>query len=124
MATMSATTIPQPERPPLSVEHIEMTPGVCRGRPRIAGTRIKVQHVVIWHERMGMSVSEIVATYPQLALADVHAALAYYHDHREQILADMKADEEFVAEMRAKTPSILQQKLAERHAKDDSLPPG
>ncbi len=32
-------------------EHIEITPGV---QPRIAGHRIKVQDVVIWHERMGL----------------------------------------------------------------------
>ena len=31
------------------IEHIEMTPGVCGGRPRIAGHRIRVQDIVIWH---------------------------------------------------------------------------
>jgi aldehyde:ferredoxin oxidoreductase len=32
---------------------IEITPGVLGGKPRIAGRRIAVQTVVIWHERMG-----------------------------------------------------------------------
>jgi uncharacterized protein (DUF433 family) len=109
----------------VSTEHIEITPGVCGGKPRIAGHRITVQNVVIWHERMGMSPDEIVATYPQITLADVHAALSYYHDHRDEILARMKADEEFVEELRAKSPpSRLQQILAERHAKNDPVPPG
>jgi uncharacterized protein (DUF433 family) len=109
----------------VSTEHIEITPGVCGGKPRIAGHRITVQNVVVWHEQMGMSPDEIAATYPGITLADVHAALAYYHDHRDEILARMKADEEFVEEMRAKSPpSRLQQILAERHAENATIAPG
>ena len=74
---------------PVISEHIEITPGVCGGKPRIAGHRIKVQHVVVWHQRMGMSPDEIVSQYPGLTLADVHAALAYYWDHQEQIEEDI-----------------------------------
>jgi uncharacterized protein (DUF433 family) len=69
--------------------HIESTPGTAGGKPRIAGSRIRVQDVVVWHERMGLSADEIVSRYPQLSLADVYAALAYYHDHRVEIDADM-----------------------------------
>jgi uncharacterized protein (DUF433 family) len=109
----------------VSTEHIEITPGTCGGKPRITGHRITVQNIVIWHEQMGMSPDEIAATYPTITLADVHAALAYYYDHREEIRARMKADEEFVAEMKAKaSPSRLQQILAERHAQYDPVPPG
>jgi uncharacterized protein (DUF433 family) len=111
--------------PSVSIEHIEITPGVCGGKPRIAGHRIKVQHIVIWHEQMKLTPAEILEQHPGLTLADVHAALAYYHDHKEQIDADLRADEEFVAEIKAKAPpSLLQQKLKERHAQDNSLPPG
>ena len=39
---------------PVIREHIVRTPGTCRGKPRIAGTRIKVEQVVIWHEQMDM----------------------------------------------------------------------
>jgi uncharacterized protein (DUF433 family) len=88
----------------VSTEHIEITPGVCGSKPRIAGHRIAVQNIVVWHEQMGMSPDEISAICPSITLADVYAALAYYHDHREEIRARMKADEEFVAEMRAKAP--------------------
>lgn len=35
-------------------KHIEITPGICGGKPRIVGHRIKVQDIVIWHERMGV----------------------------------------------------------------------
>lgn len=110
---------------PVSTEHIEITPGVCGGKPRIAGHRITVQNIVVWHEQMGMSPNEIAVTYPSITLADVYAALAYYHDHQEYIRARMKADEEFVAELRAKAaPSRLQQILAERNAQQTAVPPG
>ena len=29
--------------------HIEITPGVCGGKPRIAGHRIRVQDIVVWN---------------------------------------------------------------------------
>ncbi len=67
------------------VKHIEATPKVCGGKPRIAGTRIRVQDIYIWHELHGLSADEIVDAYPHLILADVYAALAYYHDHRDDI---------------------------------------
>ena len=109
----------------VSTEHIEITPGICGGKPRIVGHRITVQNIVVWHEQMGMSPDEIAATYPGITLADVHAALTYYHDHQEEIRARMKDDEEFVAEMRAKAPpSRLEQILAQRDAEHDPVPPG
>ena len=105
--------------------YIEIKPGYCGGKPHITGHRIKVQHVAVWHEKLGQSPEEIVATYPSLTLAEVHAALAYYHSRRAEIEADIRADEEFVTQLRAKSgPSPLEQKLKERHAQDDSLPSG
>lgn len=94
-----------------SVEHIAVTPGTCGGKPRVADTRIRVQDIVVWHERMGLSVYEIIARYSQLSLASVYAALAYYHDHREQIDAQMQADERLVDEMRKSYPSKVAAKL-------------
>jgi uncharacterized protein (DUF433 family) len=110
---------------PVIQEHIGVKPGHCGGKPHILGHRVKVQHVAVWHERMGMSAEEIVATYPTLSLPAVYAALAYYHSHRAEIDADMEADERFVAETKAKnSPSKLQEKIAALHGKDDSIPPG
>jgi uncharacterized protein (DUF433 family) len=51
-------------------EHIDITPGVAGGKPRIAGRRITVQNVAIWHERMGKSADEIATEY-DLTRADV-----------------------------------------------------
>lgn len=66
--------------------HIEITPGVAGGRPRVVGHRITVQDIVIWHERLGLSADAIAREYGP-SLADVYAALAYYYDHREESTA-------------------------------------
>jgi uncharacterized protein (DUF433 family) len=104
-------------------EHIEITPGVCGGKPHIAGHRIRVQDIVIWHERMGLSPDEIVYHYPSITLADVYAALAYYHDHQDEIREQIAQGEAFVREIQAQTPSILQQKLKNRNDTKNSIPP-
>lgn len=92
--------------------HIETSPGTCGGRPRIAGTRIRVQDIYAWHDLHGRSADEIVARFPQLTLGDVHAALAYAFDHRAEIAAAMVEDEQFVDELRRSTgPGPLEQLL-------------
>ena len=106
-------------------EYIAVKPGYCGGKPHVIGHRIKVQHIAVWHERMGMTPEEIVVSYPSLSLPAVYAALAYYHSHRTDIDADIEADKRFVADMKAKAgPAKLQEKRAALHAKDDPLPPG
>jgi uncharacterized protein (DUF433 family) len=99
----------QSAREAVLIPHIESTPGVAGGRPRIAGHRITVQNIVIWHERMGLSADEIATTHG-LTLADVYAALTYYYDHRTQRDEAMKVDETLVAELSSQTPSKLPQK--------------
>lgn len=86
--------------------HIEITPGTCGGKPRIAGHRIRVQDIVIWTEE-GRSADEIVTDFPQLSLANVYAALTYYHDHREQIDKDISDDDEFFERMKAQAGSVM-----------------
>ena len=75
--------------------------------------RITVQNVVIWHEQMGYSIEEIASLY-DLTLAEVHSALAYYFDHKDEIDRFISKSEEFVEELRQKTPSLLAQRLYER----------
>ncbi len=105
-------------------EHIEITPGTCGGRPRIAGHRIRVQDIVAWHENQGYTAEEIVAVYPTITLSDVYAALAYYYDHREEIRKNIEDDDKFVEEMMAKTPSKLLQKIMSRpNAQSDTISP-
>lgn len=106
----------QPERteatssPALDRARIVSTPGTCGGKPRIDGHRITVKHIVLDHQREGLSPDEIVSAYPSLTLSDVYAALAYYHDHRADIDADIKADDEHWAEIEThpETPARTQ----------------
>lgn len=91
-------------------DHIESTPDTAGGRPRIRGRRITVQDIAIWHERLGKSADEIAAEY-DLTLADVYAALAFYFDHREELDARMTEDRAFAEALRARTPSLRDQKL-------------
>ena len=93
--------------------HIVQTPEICGGKPRIEGHRITVQNVVIWHEQMGYSIEEIAAMY-ELTLAQLHSALAYYFDHKDEIDQSIAESDAFVKEMRNKTPSLLAQRLYER----------
>ncbi|MEK6262174.1 MAG: DUF433 domain-containing protein [Planctomycetota bacterium] len=103
---MSSTT-PSPAR-----TSIESQPGVCGGQPCITGTRIRVQDVFVWHELQGQSAGEIVSRFPQLGMADVYAALAYYWDHRDEIQRDMQAESDLVTRLCQQSVSPLAEKLA------------
>jgi len=98
---MSASTLDQ---------HIEITPGIAGGKPRVAGHRISVQDIAVWHERLGRSADEIAAEYG-LSLADVHAALAYYFDHRSEIDHSITKGNALADALRRATPSKVEQKL-------------
>ena len=69
--------------------------------PRVPGTDIKISQIALESERKGMSPDEICDAHPHLTLAQVHAALAHYHDNREAIRAEWAEDEAFVADFRA-----------------------
>ena len=79
--------------------NIEQTPGTCGGKPRIAGTRIKVSLVATLSERNRMTPDEIVEAYPHLTLAQVHAALAYYWDHRDEIEQEIRDEQSFAEQL-------------------------
>ncbi len=96
------------ERMPIGtqVQSIEITHEIAGGKPRIAGHRITVQNVAIWHEWMGRTADEIATEY-DLTLADVYAALAYYYAHQEEIDRSIRESERFAEALRARIPSKL-----------------
>src|SRR5688572_12097717 len=106
----------------LTTSHIECSPDICGGPPRIVGTRVRVQDVYVWHELQGQSPEEIVTSFPQLSLAAVHAALAYYHDHREAIEQEVKAERDEADRMKRNHPSKLFQKLTGQDADASAVP--
>jgi len=70
-----------------------------------------------------MSADDIVAAYPQLTLAGVHAALAFYFDNRDEIERQMQEGMEFVRSLKAKsTPHQLTPASTAKQADADSLP--
>lgn len=72
---------------------IVRTPEIRGGRPRIAGAGVTVRRIVGWY-KLGLSPEEIADRIGHLSLAQVYAALAYYHANREEIEADIAAEEE------------------------------
>ena len=71
---------------------ITRSPEIRGGRPRIAGTGVTVRRIVGWYQ-MGLEPEEIARRIGHLSLAQVHAALAYYHANRDEIDADTAAEE-------------------------------
>jgi uncharacterized protein (DUF433 family) len=73
---------------------IDRQPAIRGGRPKIARTGVTVMRVAAWY-KMGLSPEEIATQYGHLSLAQVHAALAYYHANPEEIEADLDEEEAF-----------------------------
>ena len=67
-------------------------PNIRNGRPLIAGTGITVHRIATWY-KLGHSAEEIARRYGHLTVAQVYAALAYYHANQTKIEADLAADE-------------------------------
>jgi uncharacterized protein (DUF433 family) len=121
-ATQTTASYDEPTTFPVGGEYIGVHPGFCGGKPHILGHRIKVKHVAIWHERQGMTPVEILAVHPTITPAQVHAALAYFYDHRSEIEAEMAEEDRMFEELRTKQPSILEKAEARKaHAADDPL---
>jgi len=75
---------------------IESSPDIRNGRPCIAGTGITVRRVAQWY-RLGHGPEDIADRIGHLSMAQIYAALAYYHANREAIEADL-AEEATTAE--------------------------
>jgi len=89
--------------------HIVCTPGIVAGEPRIAGRRLRVRDVVAARDLGGFTPEEIAATiYPDVSLAEVYAALAYYEDHREEIDRAARYEAGAVDEFRRLHPELVQ----------------
>ncbi|MGH2588354.1 MAG: DUF433 domain-containing protein [Dehalococcoidia bacterium] len=76
--------------------HIELREGV----PYIAGTPTKVRMLVVVMRSFGWGAEELQRQFPNLTLAQVYAALTYYHDHKEEIDREIEEGERTAKEMR------------------------
>jgi len=104
---------------PVIANHIEKRE-TRSGDPRafVCGTRVRVQDIAVDHELHGLSPEQIAREYPHISLAQIHAALAYYFDHRDEIREQMKQDEELVLSRQGAISRAGQR----RDAHGDTLP--
>ena len=94
-----------------SINLIATNPKVRSGRPCIVGTGLRVTDVVmatIFHHR---TPGEIASDY-EVTLAQVHAALAYYYQHKTDIDEDIRQQIAIAREYKekrvgSKRPSLL-----------------
>lgn len=109
---------------PVTSQHIDINPSICGGKPCIVGTRIRVWDIYVASELRGETPDQIVANYPTIELADVHAALTYYWDNRELIDQQMREADKKIEAIKALTgPGPLAKKLAAQESGGDSVSP-
>ena len=86
--------------PETQAKYVVRDEGICGGQPRIAGTRLKVQSIALEYRSLGWTSDQICDAHPGITLAQVHAALSYYYDHREEIDLVIQEDIEFAERLR------------------------
>ena len=77
---------------------IERSPEIRKGRPCITGTGVTVRRIAGWHN-LGLAPEEIAAKIEHLTLAQIHAALAYYHANRDEIDTDIATEDAAIDEI-------------------------
>jgi uncharacterized protein (DUF433 family) len=55
------------------------------GIARIGKTRIKVLHLVMAMKAWALDAAGLHQNYPELSMAEIHAALAYYYENQEAL---------------------------------------
>jgi uncharacterized protein (DUF433 family) len=99
------------------------------GTVRVGTTRITLDLVVEQYNN-GMAPEDMVRAYDTLVLADVHAVIAYYLRHRDEVQAYLKQRAEEAGALRAKIeaerPRITREELLARRAAREKIdaPPG
>ena len=88
-----------------SIDLIYRDPKVRGGRPCIVGTGLRVMDIVL-EQRHGEKDAVKIAALYQIELSKVYAALAYYQENKAEIEADIQADDELVAQMKAEALAI------------------
>ena len=88
--------------------YIVRTPGILGGESRLEGHRIRVRDIVAARDFGGCTPEEIAGTvYPQLTLAQVYCALAYYEDHRKEIDRAIRDEARFIEEFKKRHPNLV-----------------
>lgn len=80
--------------------------------PIITGTNMKVIELILEKTAYGWSPEELHFQHPYLTLGQIHSALAYYWDHRDELDEDIERRLRFVDQLQtAQGPSPLVARL-------------
>ena len=80
-------------RPPITLDD--------SGVAYVAGTTAKVIEVVLNKEWADQTPEELQRDMPHLTLGQIYAALAYYHQHKEELDAEIERRYQFAERLRA-----------------------
>ena len=83
----------------------------------VSGTSIKVTDIVADAYTWNLTPNRIQDNYPTLSLAEIHAALAYYHDHRDEIDHQIAESEREYKRLRASNRNPLARSDFDKRAK-------
>jgi uncharacterized protein (DUF433 family) len=90
-----------------SYPYISTDPQIFGGKPIVDGQRIRVLDVAILHLYRGLEPSEICGVYPTLTLAHVHAALTWFYDHRDDMIAAIEQERQTAEAFRKQHPDLV-----------------
>jgi len=76
--------------------YIVINKDVCGGSPIIEGTRTRVIDIAIEYEVLGHSPDEIIRSHPHVSLYQIHDALSYYYENRDELDQKIKKDRGFI----------------------------
>ena len=86
-----------------------------KGVARLAGTRMKVTDLVLDKMANDSTPEELARQFPPLTLSQIHAAFAYYYDHKPELDAQIEGDRCSVEELRARAqPGPSREQLSQR----------
>jgi uncharacterized protein (DUF433 family) len=71
-----------------------------QGVAYIEGTTAKVIEIALAKESSGLTPEELQQDLPHLTLAQVYAALAYYHQHKEELDAEIERRYQLAEQLR------------------------
>jgi hypothetical protein len=81
---------------------------------RRSPARIRVIHLAHAQQADNLSVEELAAEYPDLTLGQIHSALAYYADHKQQLDEEDEREEQWVEQSRLASNQPTREGLAQR----------
>jgi uncharacterized protein (DUF433 family) len=91
--------------------HIVKQPGYCGGKATIDATRVRVNNVA-WLAMRGLTPQEVLEHYPDLTLAQVHAALLYYYENKDEIEAELAAEDQAADDFERRKAELIAKRAA------------